>query len=51
MEIKKAVAEESEFLSDGFVIIAQNQDLSANASNAMASGGGQNEYIWIKWTK
>ena len=24
---------------------------TANLLNAMASGGGQNEYIWIKWTK
>ena len=23
----------------------------ANFLNAMASGGGQNEYIWIEWTK
>ena len=23
----------------------------ADPLNAMASGGGQNEYIWIKWTK
>jgi hypothetical protein len=28
---------------------AQNQ--TAALLNAMASGGGQNEYIWIKWTK
>ena len=24
---------------------------TADLLNAMASGGGQNEYIWIKWTK
>ena len=26
-------------------------DTVADLLNAMASGGGQNEYIWIKWTK
>lgn len=24
---------------------------AADPLNAMASGGGQNEYIWIKWTQ
>ena len=28
-----------------------NTNLTADLLNAMASGGGQNEYIWIKWTK
>ena len=27
------------------------RDRTADLLNAMASGGGQNEYIWIKWTK
>ena len=27
------------------------QNRTADLLNAMASGGGQNEYIWIKWTK
>ena len=27
------------------------RDQTADLLNAMASGGGQNEYIWIKWTK
>ena len=29
----------------------EKQDRTADLLNAMASGGGQNEYIWIKWTK
>ena len=27
------------------------RDRTADLLNAMASGGGQNEYIWIKWTE
>ena len=27
------------------------RDRTADLLNAMASGGGQNEYVWIKWTK
>ena len=31
--------------------VRTKQKQPANLVNAMASGGGQNEYIWIKWTK
>ena len=46
------INEEKHTKSEDFEVFGgDKRDRTADRLNAMASGGGQNEYIWIKWTE